>query len=580
MLGRKERDRLELYMCGSLRDLVPDDHVLVKVDRVLDLSWLHEEVAELYAAGFGRPGIDPEVAVRLMLAGFLLGIVHDRRLMREAQVNIAIRWFIGFGLHEALPDHSSLTRIRQRWGAERFRTIFERTVKVCVAAKVAKGEVVHVDASLIRADVSWESLAVRQIDAVTDANEATESERKSRKTGKYKKVCVTDPDASMATNGRNRRLEPAHKQHAVVDDACGVILDVEVTTGETNEGQVILGRLDAVAAITGTTIKTATADAGYAYAKVFAGMEQRAIEAVIPAKAEPIRSPVPMRRFRYDAKHDTLKHGRFFTSRAADCRHCDLARLCLSNGRVNKAAVLGDDYPALARRRRERWSDEDRALYRRHPWRSKGYHGEAKTWHGLSRAIRLRLINMKIQASDGRGSQLESTGECFFCQFCCSCTAKKYQFSSTSLQARKSFWNRLVGGFRIAPPTIGSSTAPGSTSCETFSPTPARAAASSPTASPRRRWKPQAPKLAVIMDDAEEDVLAYMTFPKERRAKLHSTNLIERLNGGIKGRTEVVGVFPNDDAPPRRRDPARAERRIGGAARQIHDAGNHQPDER
>ena len=68
-----------------------------------------------YAAdGAGRPGIDPEVAVRLMLAGFRLGIVHDRRLLREAQVNIAIRWFAGYGLHEALPDHSSLTRIRQR----------------------------------------------------------------------------------------------------------------------------------------------------------------------------------------------------------------------------------------------------------------------------------------------------------------------------------------------------------------------------------------------------------------------------------------------------------------------------------
>ncbi|WP_423827898.1 transposase, partial [Sinorhizobium americanum] len=69
-------------------------------------------------------------------------------------------------------------------------------------------------------------------------------------------------------------------------------------------------------------------------------------------------------------------------------------------GRVNKAVVLGDDYPALlrARRRRERWSDEDRALYQRHRWRSEGYHGEAKTWHGLSRAIRRGLINMKIQA--------------------------------------------------------------------------------------------------------------------------------------------------------------------------------------
>src|SRR5215217_8156590 len=78
-----------------------------------------------------------------MLAGLLLGMVRDRRLMREAQVNIAIRWFIGYGLHEALPDHSSLTRIRQRWGPERFRRIFARTVQACVTAGIAKGEVVH-----------------------------------------------------------------------------------------------------------------------------------------------------------------------------------------------------------------------------------------------------------------------------------------------------------------------------------------------------------------------------------------------------------------------------------------------------
>ena len=156
MLGSKERDQLELFITGSLGQLVPDDHVLARVDRVLDLSWLRSEVANLYCEGNGRPGIDPEVAVRLMLAGFLLGIVHDRRLMREAQVNVAIRWFVGYGLHEMLPDHSSLTRIRQRWGAERFRWIFQRSVKACVEAKIAKGEVVHVDASLIRANVSWE----------------------------------------------------------------------------------------------------------------------------------------------------------------------------------------------------------------------------------------------------------------------------------------------------------------------------------------------------------------------------------------------------------------------------------------
>ncbi len=172
------------------------------------------------------------------------------------------------------------------------------------------GEIIHVDASLIRADVSWDSLAVRHLDAVAEANDAAdidESQKTARKTGRYKKVCTTDPDATMATNGRNRRLEPAYKQHGAVDDVFGVILDVEVTTGEVNEGQVILERIDALETTTGRKVKTATADAGYAYAKVFGGLERRYIGAVIPVKAEPIRSPVPLRRFRYDAKHDIVK---------------------------------------------------------------------------------------------------------------------------------------------------------------------------------------------------------------------------------------------------------------------------------
>lgn len=429
MLGSRVRGQTELLMAGSLRDLIPDDHILARVDRVLDLSWLRAEVRHLYAAdGAGRPGIDPEVAVRLMLAGFLLGIVHDRRLMREARVNIAIRWFAGYGLHEVLPDHSSLTRIRQRWGVELFRHIFTRTVRACVEARVARGEVVHIDATLIRADVSWESLGQRHVDAVlaqdgevtpAAAEAATptarqHTERDGKQTGRYKKVCLTDPDATMATNARNRRLEPAYKQHTAVDDGFGVILDVEVTTGEANEGDHILPQVDAVAAVTGSPVKVVTADQGYAYGKVYGGLETRGIDPVIPAKREPIRSRVPLRRFRYDARHDILKcpmrrilrptrrveHGRYFYSRATDCRRCPIRGDCLSKGRVNKAVVVSDHHPALlrARRRKERWSREDARLYQRHRWRSEGFHGEAKSWHGLARAVRRGLQNMRIQA--------------------------------------------------------------------------------------------------------------------------------------------------------------------------------------
>jgi hypothetical protein len=156
-----------------------------------------------------------------------------------------------------------------------------------------------------------------------------------------------------------------------------------------------------------------TADAGYAYAKVYVAFEKRGIDAVIPAKAEPIRSRVPLRRFRYDAKNDILKcpkgrilrpkrplkYGRFFYSRAKDCALSAQGGLPLER-RANKAVVVGDDYPVLlrARRRRERWSAEDRRLYQRHRWRLEGFHGEARSWHGLARAIRRGLANMKIQA--------------------------------------------------------------------------------------------------------------------------------------------------------------------------------------
>lgn len=406
MLGRQARGQHELVFAGSLRDLIPDDHVLARVDRVLDLGWLRAEVAEYYAAGSGRPGIDPEAAVRLMLAGLLLGIVHDRRLMREAAVNLAIRWFAGYGLAEALPDHSSLTRIRQRWGAERFRQIFTRTVEACVAAGIAKGEVVHIDSSLVRADVSWEAIARRHADAVEVAN------------GPAEPVCRTDPDASLATNNRARRVEPAYKQHTAVDATAGVVLDVAVTTGAQHDTKAVEAQLDAIQATTGVPIGIATMDASYAITRVFAALEARRIEAVVPTKAErsPKRGTIPVRRFKLDAKHRLVRcpagkilrpHGvpdsdgfQHYRARIPDCEPCRLRAICFSTTMRRRAILLHKDHPALLRARRKyaRWGPRERALYHRHRGLVEGVHGEAKTWHGLARAVRRGLANMQIQA--------------------------------------------------------------------------------------------------------------------------------------------------------------------------------------
>ncbi|WP_160321788.1 transposase [Bradyrhizobium pachyrhizi] len=259
-----------------------------------------------------------------------------------------------------------------------------------------------------------------------NSEEVHEVERKGRQSGKYKKVCTTDPDATMATNARNRRLKPSYKQHTAVDDKVGVILDVAVTTGQTNEGEMIEPQVDEVEAITGIDIKAVTADAGYAYAKVYGALERRGIDALIPAKSEPIKSRVPLRRFRYDAKHDILKcpRGRTlrparpistavsFTRRQRIVPGVRSRVTVYRRGDLIRAVVVGNDYPALlrARRRRERWSWQDRRLYQRHRWRSEGFHGEARTWHGLARAIRRGLPNMKIQAYLTRRHQPQAAG--------------------------------------------------------------------------------------------------------------------------------------------------------------------------
>jgi transposase len=177
MVGNQDRWCEDIFVACPLRDLVPDDHILKRVDRVLDLSWLQKEVSDSYCSNNGRPSVDPEAALRLMLAGYLEGIVHDRKLMRRAQTDIAIRWFAGYRLHEDLPDHSSLTKIRQRWGEERFGRIFKRTVAQCVKAGLVDGETVHVDATLIRADVSWESLVEEHVEQVMAENKGEAESR-------------------------------------------------------------------------------------------------------------------------------------------------------------------------------------------------------------------------------------------------------------------------------------------------------------------------------------------------------------------------------------------------------------------
>jgi transposase len=425
MEGKKDRWQEDIFVACPLSRLVPDDHILKRVDRVLDLSWLHGVVKDCYCQNDGRPSIDPESALRLMLAGYMEGIIHDRKLMRRAQTDIAIRWFAGYQLHEDLPDHSSLTRIRQRWGEERFRRIFQRTVGECVKAGLVGGDTVHVDATLIRADVSWESVVKDHVERVLSENPDEDEER--TKTGRrgpgrprkrapqVKKHSRTDPEATITTSSHERRMEPCYKQHTAVDDKAGVVVDATVTTGEDNEGTQLLKQVGRIKENTGIEPSTLTADAGYAHPRNYAGLEELGIGAVIPPQREPgVARKLPVRRFKYDARHHVVRcpggkrlrctqetgKGRIYCASRSDCRSCPLRLRCLPASSDRRTILIVTGYEALLRARRQRnrgWDTATRELYDRHRWRIEGKHGEAKVLHGLRRAVRRGRWNVAIQ---------------------------------------------------------------------------------------------------------------------------------------------------------------------------------------
>jgi len=159
MMGMKERHFAPLINV-SLEELVPQDHFYRQLERTLDLSFVREFVQETYA-GKGRPSIDPVVFFKLQLVMFFEGIRSERQLMRHAADRLSVRWYIGYDLGEPLPDHSSLTRIRERSGVEVFRRFFEAIVEQCQQEGLVWGKELYFDGTKVQANASTESVKPR-----------------------------------------------------------------------------------------------------------------------------------------------------------------------------------------------------------------------------------------------------------------------------------------------------------------------------------------------------------------------------------------------------------------------------------
>jgi transposase len=162
MMGTKVRSFTPLPRDVSLEDLVPRDHFYRRLERTLDLSFVREIAAPLYAGG-GRPSVDPVVFFKLQLVMFFEDLRSERQLMWVVADRLSLRWYLGYDLHETLPDHSSLTRIRERFGVAVFRRFFERIVEMCFEAGLVQGEELFFDATKVEANASLDSARSRSL---------------------------------------------------------------------------------------------------------------------------------------------------------------------------------------------------------------------------------------------------------------------------------------------------------------------------------------------------------------------------------------------------------------------------------
>src|SRR5215471_15591664 len=155
MMGTKSDDQDRLFYSFNLDKHVPADHLLRRIDRFLDLSQLRQRLEPFYSHT-GRPSVDPELMIRMLLVGYCFGIRAERRLCEEVHLNLAYRWFCRMGLEEEVPDHSTFSKNRHGRFRESdlFRQLFEDVVRRCMSEGLVRGEGFAVDASIVQADAN------------------------------------------------------------------------------------------------------------------------------------------------------------------------------------------------------------------------------------------------------------------------------------------------------------------------------------------------------------------------------------------------------------------------------------------
>jgi transposase len=368
MMGQQKSGQERLFYSFNLEDHVPQNHLLRGIDACLDLSGLRQHLAEHYSHT-GRPSVDPELMIRMLIIGYSYGIRTERRLCEEVHLNLAYRWFCCLGLEDAVSDHSTFSK--NRHGRFRdsgaFRWVFDEVVRRCMTEGLVKGEGFAVDASLIAANASHQHSVqpgercdwrVPEIDTRPMREYLAALDGDAQAEAVTRKISLSDPHSrwTAATGGI---AYFAYSTNYLIDTAHGVILDVEATpairTAEVDSTKLMIDRVEDRFDLKPQRL---IADTAYGTAPMLAWMvEEKAIEPHVPVfdktarkdgtferdafqwdeQADQYRCPAGQtlrrerRQYKSPRNHITKANTIIYRAGQRDCAACPLKSQCCPN---------------------------------------------------------------------------------------------------------------------------------------------------------------------------------------------------------------------------------------------------------
>lgn len=414
MLKRKISHQQE-YEFVCLEHLVPQDHLLRKIDRAIKFDFIYDKVKNLYCADNGRPPIDPVVLFKMLFIGYLFGIRSERQLIRDIEVNVAYRWFLNFNLQDKVPHASVFSQNRRR----RFnqskicQDIFDEIVFQALDRGLVDGKILYTDSTHLKANANknkYDRKLVRKStcdylkeldrDVAEDRAEHGKKPLKANETEleiKEIKKSTTDPDSGyMVRDGKPKGF--FYLDHRTVDGLHGLITDTHVTPGNMHDSVPYLSRLDRQKERFGFEVEAVGLDAGYFTANICKGLVERDVYGVI-GYSRPTHRDGYLRKndFVYDEYYDcyicpcdqilkyrtTTRDGyREYASEAKVCRDCALRGQCTQSANMIKVVTRHIWQNHKEEINEHRYEEHGKAIYARRKETVERSFADGKELHG------------------------------------------------------------------------------------------------------------------------------------------------------------------------------------------------------